>query len=127
MPQFDQGSFLNQVFWFFLIFINSYFLLTYYFLPIICENLKFRKKKIIKNKSNNSEIILENLQQNNFLNESFKNIFGNLYYSINSVSSKTLNPVKGLKENIFKKVKLKNDLKNFYVCLLSYNKIVKNI
>lgn len=125
MPQFDQGSFLNQVFWFFLIFINSYFLITYFFLPIICENLKFRKKKIIKNKLNNLDIILENLQQNNFLNNSFKDIFNNLNYSINTINNKTILSIAPFKENTFKNIKLKKNLKDFYMILLSYKNIIK--
>ena len=71
MPQFDQGSFLNQVFWFFFFFLNSYFLITYFFLPLICKNLKFRKKKLQVNQNCFHEIQLENLQQQLFLNTTY--------------------------------------------------------
>lgn len=122
MPQFDQGSFLNQVFWFFLIFINSYFLITYFFLPIICENLKFRKKKIIKNKINQTDIKLENLQQNLFLNNTFQQLFNHLNFSLNTISSQTVLSIKPLKNQTFLNLKLKENLKTLYINLFAYPK-----
>jgi hypothetical protein len=59
MPQFDQFSFLNQVSWFLFFFFYFYFLITYYFLPKICYNLKFRKKKIIMNHQKKNQIDFE--------------------------------------------------------------------
>ena len=57
MPQFDQFSFLNQVFFFLFFFFNFYFLISYYFLPQIAYSIKFRKKKAINN--NSTHTILE--------------------------------------------------------------------
>lgn len=125
MPQFDQGSFLNQVIWFLILFLNSYFLITYFFLPIICENLKFRKKKIIENTLNNLDIIIENLQQNNFLNNSFKDIFNNLNHLINTIRNKIILFIIPFKGDSFKNIKLKKNLKDFYMILLSYKNIIK--
>jgi hypothetical protein len=73
MPQFDQFSFLNQVSWFLFFFLNFYFFITYFFLPKICYNLKFRKKKIIINNDKQNQI---NFEKNNiifFFNNSYKN------------------------------------------------------
>ena len=70
-------------------------------------------------------IILENLQQNNFLNNSFKDIFNNLNYSINTINNKTILSIAPLKENTFKNIKLKKNLKDFYMILLSYKNIIK--
>jgi hypothetical protein len=72
MPQFDQFSFLNQVSWFIFFFLNFYNLITYFFLPKICYNLKFRKKKIIVNNKKKNQI---NFEKNNiifFFNNSYK-------------------------------------------------------
>ena len=72
MPQFDQFSFLNQVFWFFIFFLSFYFYITYFFLPEICFNLKFRKKKIIFDNKKKNQI---NFEKNNiyfFFNNSYK-------------------------------------------------------
>jgi hypothetical protein len=83
MPQFDQFSFFNQVFWFFIFFFNFYFLITYFFLPNICYNIKFRKKKII---SDNKKKIQINLEKNNiiiFFNNSYNNFCLNFETFIN--------------------------------------------
>ena len=72
MPQFDQFSFLNQVSWFLFFFLNFYFFITYFFLPKICYNLKFRKKKINVNNKKKNQI---NFEKNNiifFFNNSYK-------------------------------------------------------
>ena len=77
MPQFDQFSFFNQVSWFLFYFFNFYFLITYFFLPKICSNLKFRKKKIIFNIKKKNQI---NFEKNNiifFFNNSYKNFCDN--------------------------------------------------
>nr|YP_010395026.1 ATP synthase F0 subunit 8 [Phytopythium vexans]YP_010395066.1 ATP synthase F0 subunit 8 [Phytopythium vexans]DAZ89463.1 TPA_asm: ATP synthase F0 subunit 8 [Phytopythium vexans]DAZ89503.1 TPA_asm: ATP synthase F0 subunit 8 [Phytopythium vexans] len=72
MPQFDQFSFFNQVSWFLFLFLNFYFFITYFFLPKICYNIKFRKKKIIFDNKKKNQI---NFEKNNiifFLNNSYK-------------------------------------------------------
>jgi hypothetical protein len=72
MPQFDQFSFFNQVLWFFFFFFNFYFFITYFLLPKICYNIKFRKKKIIFDNNKKNQI---NFEKNNiifFLNNSYK-------------------------------------------------------
>jgi hypothetical protein len=77
MPQFDQFSFFNQVSWFLFFFLNFYFFITYFFLPKICYNLKFRKKKIVFDNKKKSQI---NFEKNNiifFLNNSYKTFCSN--------------------------------------------------
>jgi hypothetical protein len=77
MPQFDQFSFFNQVSWFLLFFFNFYFFITYFLLPKICYNLKFRKKKIIFDNKKKNQI---NFEKNNiifFFNNSYKNFCSN--------------------------------------------------
>ena len=59
MPQFDQSSFLNQVFWFFLCFLSFYFLCSLFILPLLSKNLKFRRKKLLKNENNINNIFFE--------------------------------------------------------------------
>ena len=77
MPQFDQFSFFNQVSWFLFFFLNFYFFITYFFLPKICYNIKFRKKKIIFDNKKKNQI---NFEKNNiifFLNNSYKTFCSN--------------------------------------------------
>jgi len=77
MPQFDQFSFFNQVSWFLFLFLNFYFFITYFFLPKICYNIKFRKKKIIFDNKKKNQI---NFEKNNiifFLNNSYKTFCSN--------------------------------------------------
>ena len=72
MPQFDQFSFLNQVSWFLFFFINFYFFITYFFLPRISYNIKFRKKKIIFDNKKKTQINFEKKNILFFLNNSYQ-------------------------------------------------------
>ena len=122
MPQFDQSSFLNQVFWFFLVFINSYFFITYFFLPLISKNLKFRKKKIITNNKNLSEIQLEKYNQYLFYNNTFQNIsffFNNSLKSLNTILLEQKQP---LKNKIYNNMNFHKSIINFYSNLAFYPK-----
>ena len=122
MPQFDQGSFLNQVLWFFLVFINSYFLITYFFLPIISKNLKFRKKKISVNQKNLSDIQLENLQQQIFLNKTFQNISDHYNISLKKIGEESISQIRPLRDKVFNNVTFKNILVDFCAKLTFYPK-----
>jgi len=46
MPQLDKFSFGPQVFWFFLLFIITYYVITFHFLPRIATSLKVRTKML---------------------------------------------------------------------------------
>lgn len=72
MPQFDQFSFYNQISWFLLFFLSFYFLITYFFLPNICYNLKFRKKKIVIDIKKKNQIFFEKNNIIVFFNNSYK-------------------------------------------------------
>ena len=122
MPQFDQSSFLNQVFWFFLVFINSYFFITYFFLPLISKNLKFRKKKIISNNNNLSEIQLEKYNQFLFYNNTFQNISFFFNNSLKDLNTILLNQKLPLKNKIYKKMDFHKSIINFYSNLAFYPK-----
>jgi len=122
MPQFDQGSFLNQIFWFFLFFINSYFLITYFFLPIISKNLKFRKKKIINNQSKLSDIQLENLQQQIYLNNSFQKLSDHYNISLKAINKNFLSEIELTKDRLLSKLTFHKNLTNFYINLAFYPK-----
>ena len=114
MPQFDQISFLNLVFFFLFFFFNFYFFVSYYFLPTISTNIKFRKKYI---NSKINEKTLLNLEIKNIqvsYTTLFKN-FSNYYENI-------------LNENINNYIIIKNQylLKNSLINLTYVNKI-KNL
>lgn len=75
MPQFDQFTFFTQVSWFLFLFFSFYFLFTYFFLPKICYNLKFKKKKIIANNIKKQQINFEKINIIIYLNSLNKNFF----------------------------------------------------
>jgi hypothetical protein len=77
MPQFDQFSFFNQVLWFFFFFLNFYFFITYFLLPKICYNIKFRKKKIVFDTQKQNQITFEKNNIIFFFNNSYKNFCSN--------------------------------------------------
>ena len=77
MPQFDQFSFFNQVFWFFFFFFSFYFIITYFLLPNICYNIKFRKKKIYVNLNENNKINFEKNKLFFFFNDLYKKMYFN--------------------------------------------------
>lgn len=122
MPQFDQSSFLNQVFWFFLVFINSYFFITYFFLPLISKNLKFRKKKIITNSRNLSEIKLEKYNQHLFYNNTFQNISSFFSNSLKTLNVDLLEQKEPLKDKIYNNMNFHKSIINFYSNLAFYPK-----
>ena len=106
MPQFDQFSFFNQVSWFLFFFLNFYFFITYFFLPKICYNLKFRKKKIIANNQKKNQI---NFEKNNiifFFNNSYKTFCSNFELFL----VKKLSIYKFNENNKIQEVPLVNDL-----------------
>ena len=49
MPQFDNITFFNQIFWLVLLFLIFYFLLLKKYLPNISFLIKIRSKKLLKN------------------------------------------------------------------------------
>jgi len=122
MPQFDQGSFLNQVFWFFVIFINSYFFITYFFLPLISKNLKFRKKKIFINNNNLSEINIEKYNQYSYYNNIFQNISFFFNNSLKDLNTNLLEQKKPIKNKLYSNLNFHKSIINFYSNLTFYPK-----
>lgn len=129
MPQFDQFSFFNQVSWFLFFFLNFYFFITYFFLPKICYNLKFRKKKIIANNQKKNQI---NFEKNNiifFFNNSYKTFCSNFELFL----VKKLSIYKFNENNKIQEVPLVNDLLkkkiNFFLNqkFLLFKKVFVNI
>ena len=95
MPQFDQLSFTNQVFWFFFFFLSFYFLISYFFLPKLSENIKFRKKKInIDNTLKQNFLIDKTLKQFKLLT-----LYTSFYNFSEKLFQKILNKNTGLIEN----------------------------
>lgn len=44
MPQLDLFTFFPQIFWGFLLFFIQFFIVSYYFLPLLASSLKFKQK-----------------------------------------------------------------------------------
>ena len=82
MPQFDQFSLLNQILWFYIFFFFFYFIITYFLLPCICYNIKFRKKKILLTNKNKNKINSEKDIIFFFFNTFFKKLSFNFYFLI---------------------------------------------
>ena len=104
MPQFDQFSFFNQVSWFLFFFFNFYFFITSFFLPQLCYNLKFRKKKIFFDLQKNQHINFERLNIYFFLNKSYTIFCSNFEFFIsnNKVVYKQQEKIKLKKRPLFK-------------------------
>lgn len=83
MPQFDQFSFFNQVFYFLFFFINFYFFITYYCLPTICYNIKFRKKKNNYDLKKSTAIAFENKNSLYFFNVAYNTFISSFELFIN--------------------------------------------
>lgn len=125
MPQFDQGSFFNQVFWFFFFFLNSYFFLTYFFLPLLCKNLKFRKKKIQANQTYLGDIQLETFQQQLFFNHTFTQMGHHLTTLLKQTNDRAAGQLEPLKTKLFQQLTLPTHFLTFYTTILAYPKWFK--
>jgi hypothetical protein len=100
LPQFDQATFFNQIFWFFLGFFCFYFITVYFFLPFLCENLKYRKKKLENNFIFFKKTNFENYTQYSYVNNIFF-VQGDLLNSIIiNIFADCLNFVKPLKSQL---------------------------
>jgi hypothetical protein len=122
MPQFDQSSFLNQVFWFLIFFLSFYFFISYYFLPNICVILKIRNKKIDKNEKNLLYINFEKTEKN-FQTNVLYNVFFNKFDAyLKGVKNKSILGLSNVKTNHLTNKKLNESLISF---LCKYNKISK--
>lgn len=51
MPQLDLFTFFPQIFWGFLFFFIQFFILSYYFLPLLASSVKFRSKYLMSDTS----------------------------------------------------------------------------
>ena len=76
MPQFNSKSFNSQLFWLIITFTTLYFIITYFILPRIRENIRLRKNKIANDleRAENIKVEIENLiSQSNIKLEEAKN------------------------------------------------------
>ncbi len=121
MPQFDQFSFLNQIFYFLFYFFAFYAIIIYLFLPTISYNLKFRKKKLYLDEKQKNKINFEKKNIYFFFNYSYKNfytIFENFFFLKKNINNNTIN------KNIFFYKTLQKSLNNFLNQKFILNKII---
>ena len=125
MPQFDQSSFLNQVFWLFFFLIDFYMVIVYWWLPISCTILKFRKKKVYQNQADLSTLSLEHYSQNLV---GVKIAQQNLFHSdeiLKQVLKKTENISTFMQTKWVLNASIQNCLSNFWINMSSYPKHFK--
>lgn len=122
MPQFDQSSFLNQVFWLLFLLADFYFFISYYLLPTLCKNIKFRNKKLYNNSTNLISLNFERLNKTIQLNQFYRTLFSNFESYSNEI--KTLN---NKQLNVYKKGLLSNSNLNAQISLFlsRFNLIMK--
>lgn len=120
MPQFDNGSFFNQVLFFFLFFGSCYFLTTYSFVPFICKSLKFRKKKANLLQTYLIGINLENWKQQSFLNTKIYNITNNFHNVLRDNHNQVLIKVVPVQREAFNRMLLKSPYLTFKTQFFAY-------
>lgn len=126
MPQFDQSSFLNQVFWLFFFLSNFYLVITFFFLPTLCKILKFRKKKVFQNQIDLNTLSLEHYSQNIIKVDIMKQ---NLLYwdeTLKDVSGKTSNILTSIQTQLITNLNIQNYLPNFWIKMVSFPKYFKD-
>ena len=125
MPQFDQVTFLNQTFWFFIGFFCFYFITVYFFLPFLCENLKYRKKKLENNFTSLNQINFENFTQYSHINNVFSIKGGVLNSSINEITFNCINSINPLKFGICTLFLFKTVLTSYLMYLVNFTGVSK--
>lgn len=122
MPQFDLVSFPNQTIWLFLVFLNFYSLVTYLFLPFLCENLKFRKKKLIGNNYASKSLNIEYNNQTQLKQNIIQKTYNNCEEIIKYILSGVLDILKPVKQTVFSSFESNTFFRSFYIHNLSYPK-----
>lgn len=71
MPQLDYTLLFNQIFWLFLIFISSYIVIIYLFLPVLLKVFKSRKQILGQHQKNTAYINEHQKNTDIFYNKAF--------------------------------------------------------
>ena len=127
MPQFDQFSFLNQVFWILLVFSNFYFFISYFLLPKLAKILKFRLKKIQSDKIINNNLTLEQFQFFKQLNDSYNMVFKTLEFNFLNKKENYLASLKSSNNNILKNLPFVKTLYKFNTMVSTVINSLKNV
>ena len=127
MPQFDQFSFLNQVFWVLLVFSNFYFFISYFLLPKLSKILKFRLKKVRFDKIINNNLMLEQFQFFKQLNNSYNMVFKTLEFNFLSKKKNYLTSLKSSNNNILKNLPFVKTLYKFNAMISTVINGLKNV
>ena len=127
MPQFDQFSFLNQVFWILLVFSNFYFFISYFLLPKLSKILKFRLKKIRFDKIINNNLTLEQFQFFKQLNDSYNMVFKTLEFNFLNKKKNYLTSLKSSNNTILKNLPFVKTLYKFNTMVSTVINSLKNV
>ena len=127
MPQFDQFSFLNQVFWILLVFSNFYFFISYFLLPKLGKILKFRLKKIRFDKIINNNLTLEQFQFFKQLNDSYRTVFQTLEFNFLHSKKNYLTSLKSSNKKILKDLPFVDTLYKFNTMVSTILNSLKNV
>lgn len=116
MPQLDLFTFFPQIFWGFLFFFVQFFILSYYFLPLLASTLKFKKKYVSSLASVlHKEASLPSVENvnNNLLSICFKELsktFSNIYTNCNLSVATSLSDLEKKNFHAIKKKVLKSSV-----------------
>ena len=127
MPQFDQFSFLNQVFWALLIFSGFYFFVSYFLLPKIGKILKFRLKKVRFDKIINNNLTLEQFQFFKQLNDSYITLLGEIESNFLNKKKLYLNSFNASSIEILKSQSFIAPLRRFHITISTLVNNYKNV
>ena len=87
MPQFDQITFFNQIFWLTFFFISFYFIILKNYLPKLSSALKTRKKKLLLGNQTTSGFNKEQLDISNSSNLLTESILADLRINLSEIGN----------------------------------------
>ena len=86
MPQFDQITFFNQIFWLTFFFLSFYFIILKNYLPKLSAGLKTRKKKLLLGSQANTTFNKEQLEVSNGSNLLVESMLSDLRVNLTRIN-----------------------------------------
>jgi hypothetical protein len=122
MPQLDLFTFFPQIFWGFLLFFVQFFLVSYYFLPLLASSLKFKQKYLATLFQNEASLVTTNnlpIQTNaNLLLKSLKELEKTFANISNNCDISTKNTRINILTNLFNNLNYQITKIPFLICAI---------